>query len=81
MEITDAGIFEAAKVIGAGLTMIGLAGPGAGIGSVFNGMLQAQGRNPEARGELFTNMILGFVLCESIAIYSLVIAFYMLLVL
>ena len=54
---------------------------GVGIGTVVNGMLHAQGRNPEARGELFTNMILGIVFCESIAIYSMVIAFIILFVL
>jgi ATP synthase F0 subunit c len=65
---------EAAKLIGAGLAMVGTLGPGIGIGILVNGMLNAQGRNPEAGGELFTNMILGIVFCESIAIYALVIA-------
>ncbi len=65
---------ESAKLIGAGLAMIGALGPGIGIGLVVNGMLHAQGRNPEASGELFTNMILGIVFAESIAIYALVVA-------
>jgi ATP synthase F0 subunit c len=65
---------EAAKLIGAGLAMIGTLGPGIGIGIVVNGMLNAQGRNPEASGELFTNMILGIVFAESVAIYALVVA-------
>jgi ATP synthase F0 subunit c len=65
---------EAAKLIGAGLAMVGTLGPGIGIGILVNGMLNAQGRNPEASGELFTNMILGIVFAESIAIYALVVA-------
>ena len=66
---------EAAKLIGAGLAMgLGAIGPGIGIGLVVNGMLNAQGRNPEVAGELFSNMILGVVFAESIAIYALVIA-------
>jgi F-type H+-transporting ATPase subunit c len=65
---------EAAKLIGAGLAMIGTFGPGIGIGIAVNGMLNAQGRNPEASGELFTNMILGIVFAESVAIYALVVA-------
>ncbi len=65
---------EAAKLIGAGLAMIGVIGPGIGIGSVVNGALHALGRNPEAGGELRTNMILGIVFAESVAIYALVVA-------
>jgi F-type H+-transporting ATPase subunit c len=66
---------EAAKLIGAGLAIgFGAIGPGIGIGLLVNGMLNAQGRNPEVAGELFTNMILGIVFAESIAIYALVVA-------
>lgn len=66
---------EAAKMIGAGLAIgLGAFGPGLGIGILVYGMLSAQGRNPEAAGELFTNMILGIVFAESIAIYALVVA-------
>jgi len=66
---------EAAKLIGAGIAIgCGAIGPGIGIGLVVHGMLNAQGRNPEVAGELFTNMILGIVFAESIAIYALVVA-------
>ena len=64
---------EAAKLLGAGIAMAGMIGPGIGIGIVVNGALQALGRNPEAGGELRTNMILGIVFCESVAIYALVV--------
>jgi F-type H+-transporting ATPase subunit c len=38
------------------------------------GALQALGRNPEAGGDIRTNMILGIVFAESVAIYALVVA-------
>jgi F-type H+-transporting ATPase subunit c len=44
------------------------------------GALQAMGRNPEAAGEIRTNMILGIVFAEAIAIYALVIALLLLFV-
>ncbi|HQZ70294.1 MAG TPA: ATP synthase F0 subunit C [Anaerolineae bacterium] len=67
-------IVVAMKLLGAGLAMAGMIGPGIGIGLVVNGALQALGRNPEAGGELRTNMILGIVFAESVAIYALVVA-------
>jgi F-type H+-transporting ATPase subunit c len=53
---------------------LGAVGPGIGIGLVALGALQAIGRNPEAAGEIRTNMILGIVFAESVAIYALVMA-------
>ncbi len=68
--MTDAGL----KAIGAGLAMVGALGPGIGIGLLVNGALQAIGRNPDASGMIQTNMILGIVFAEAIAIYALVVA-------
>jgi F-type H+-transporting ATPase subunit c len=66
---------EAAKLLGAGLAIgLGAIGPGVGVGLVATGALNAMGRNPEVSGELRTNMILGIVFAEAIAIYALVIA-------
>ncbi len=61
--------------LGAGLA-IGLAGigPGIGIGLLVSGALQAIGRNPEAANDIRTNMVLGIVFAEAIAIYGLVVA-------
>jgi ATP synthase F0 subunit c len=64
----------AAKVIGAGLAVIGVIGAGVGIGSIFASFIQAVGRNPAARGDVFTMTMLGFALVEAIALYALVIA-------
>ena len=69
------------KAVGAGLAMIGALGAGVGIGQVVNGALQAMGRNPDASGLIQTNMILGIVFAETIAIYALVVALIVLFVL
>jgi F-type H+-transporting ATPase subunit c len=69
------------KAIGAGLAMVGALGPGVGIGILVNGALQAIGRNPDAAGQVQTNMILGIVFAEAVAIYCLVVALIILFVL
>lgn len=74
-------IVEAAKFIGAGLSMIGALGAGVGIGLSVQGALTGMARNPDATGNLMTYMILGIAFSEAIAIYCLVIAFLMLFVL
>ena len=62
-------------VLAAGLAIgLGAIGPGIGVGLLVMGALQAMGRNPEAAGEIRTNMILGIVFAEAIAIYALVVA-------
>jgi F-type H+-transporting ATPase subunit c len=69
------------KALGAGLAMIGAIGPGVGIGLLVQGALQAMGRNPEAAGQIQTNMILGIAFAEAVAIYALVVALIILFVL
>lgn len=73
-------IVAAAKLIGAGLAMIGAIGAGAGVGIVVNGAVQGMARNPDASGNLLTNMILGIAFAEAIAIYCLVVALLILFV-
>lgn len=70
----EGNIVEALAFLGAGLAAIGMIGPGLGIGLVASGALQAMGRNPEFAPTLQTNMILGIVFAESVAIYALVVA-------
>ena len=68
-------------VLAAGLAIgLGAIGPGIGVGLLVMGALQVMGRNPEAAGEIRTNMILGIVFAEAIAIYALVIALLLLFV-
>jgi ATP synthase F0 subunit c len=77
MEGLDVGL----KAVGAGLAMIGALGPGVGIGLLAQGALLAIGRNPDALGDIQTNMILAIVFTEAIAIYALVIALLIIFVL
>ena len=65
---------EAAKLIGAGLAVIALAGVGVGIGNIFAALVNAIGRNPSAKNEVFGIGILGFALTEAVALFALVIA-------
>ncbi len=63
------------KLLAGGLAMgLGAIGPGIGVGLVALGALQALGRNPEARGQIMTYMILAIAFAEAIAIYALVVA-------
>ena len=49
---------DAAKLIGAGLAVIALAGVGVGIGNIFASLVTAVGRNPAAKNEVFGIAIL-----------------------
>ena len=65
---------DAAKLLAAGLTGLGLLGAGIGLGILGNGAMNALGRNPEARGAIVPNMILSLAFTEAIGIYGLVTA-------
>ena len=74
-------IVEAAKALGAGLCMgIGAIGPAIGEGNAVGKALEGMARQPEAAGNLRTNMILGCAITESTGIYSLVVALLLLFV-
>jgi F-type H+-transporting ATPase subunit c len=66
--------------LGAGIS-IGLAGLGCGIGQGRAAAAAVDGiaRNPQAKGALFTPMILGLAFIESIAIYALIISLVLML--
>jgi len=53
---------------------LGAIGPGIGIGILFSKAVEAIGRNPEAENKIRVNMLLGFALTETLAIFALVIA-------
>ncbi len=71
---------EAAKLIGAGIAVVALAGVGVGIGNIFASLISSIARNPAARDEVFGIGILGFALTEAIALFALVIALLLLFV-
>lgn len=71
-------IDSAAKFIGAGAATIGVAGSGAGIGSVFGGLVVGYARNPSLKQQLFSYAILGFALSEAMGLFCLMMAFLLL---
>ena len=70
----------AAKLIGAGMATVGLAGAGVGIGTVFGCLVLAISRNPNKRDDLFKTAMLGFAFTEAIALFALMMAFLILFV-
>ena len=76
MELFNAYFLKAACAIGAGLCMgIGAIGPAIGEGNAVGKALEGMARQPEAAGDLRTNMILGCAITETTGIYSLLISF------
>ena len=65
---------DAARLIGASVAMLGTIGAGLGIGMIGMGAVQGIARNPDAAGDIQTNMILGIAFAEAVAIYCLVVA-------
>merc|ERR1711997_162642 len=71
-------IDSAAKFIGAGAATFGVAGSGAGIGSVFGSLIIGYARNPSLKQQLFSYPILGFALSEAMGLFCLMMAFLLL---
>ena len=68
-------IEAAAKFIGAGAATVGVAGSGAGIGTVFGSLIIGYARNPQLKQQLFSYAILGFALSEAMGLFCLMMAF------
>lgn len=68
---------HSAKIIGAGLAAIGVAGSGVGIGNVFASYISATGRNPASAKYTQTYMWLGFALSEAVALYAIGLALFL----
>jgi F-type H+-transporting ATPase subunit c len=66
---------EAARYLGAGLATIALIGAGVGIGIIFGNYLAGALRNPGAAQGQFTNLLVGFALCEFTGLLGVVMAF------
>lgn len=71
---------SAIKAIGSGAATIGVAGAGVGIGLVFGAFLFSFSRTPELERQLFSYTILGFALAEAIALFALMMGFFILFV-
>jgi F-type H+-transporting ATPase subunit c len=68
-------MLKGCQMIGAGCATVGLAGSGAGIGTVFGALVVGLSRNPRMKNELFRMTILGFALSEAMALFALMMAF------
>ena len=64
----------AAAELGAAIVLLGGAFTGVGQGILGAKAIEAMARQPESRGTVSTTMIIGFAMCETNAIYALVIA-------
>lgn len=68
-------IVAAARALAAGICMgLGAIGPAIGEGTAVSKALEGMARQPEATGNLRTNMILGCAIAETTGIYSLIIS-------
>ncbi|KAG8432473.1 hypothetical protein GDO86_016931, partial [Hymenochirus boettgeri] len=68
-------IDTAAKFIGAGAATVGVAGSGAGIGTVFGSLIIGYASLPCLEQQLFSYAILGFALSEAMGLFCLMVAF------
>ena len=72
--ITNEGLVLACSAIGAGLAVIAGIGPGVGQGIAAGYGASAVGRNPGAKGDVMSTMLLGQAVAETTGLYGLVIA-------
>ena len=72
--ITGKALVLACSAIGAGLAMIAGIGPGVGQGIAAGHGASAVGRNPGARSDITSTMLLGQAVAETTGLYSFVIA-------
>lgn len=74
MNISGQEFIQAMSAIGAGIAMIAGVGPGVGQGIAAGYGASAVGRNPGARSDITSTMLLGQAVAETTGLYSLVIA-------
>ncbi|OGG95351.1 MAG: F0F1 ATP synthase subunit C [Candidatus Lambdaproteobacteria bacterium RIFOXYD12_FULL_49_8] len=76
---TGSGLDKMGLALGAGLAIaVAAAGGGIGQGRVGAAALEGIARNPGSADKIFTPMIIGLALIESLVIYALLIAFMLL---
>jgi len=80
MEITSEALVLGCSAMGAGLAMIAGAGPGIGQGIAAGHAAAAVGRNPGAKSDITSTMLLGQAVAETTGLYGLLIAFLLLFV-
>jgi F-type H+-transporting ATPase subunit c len=73
-QINGEALILAASAIGAGLAVIAGIGPGIGQGYAAGKGTEAVGRQPEAKGDIMSTMLLGAAVAETTGIYGLIVA-------
>ena len=66
--------------LGAGIAMIAGIGPGIGEGQAVASACEAIGRQPEAKSDITSTMLMGCAVAETTGLYALVIAILLLFV-
>ena len=74
MNISNEGLILACSAVGAGLAMIAGIGPGVGQGIAAGHGAAAVGRNPGAKSDITSTMILGQAIAETTGLYGLAVA-------
>ena len=74
MNITGQDLIHACSAIGAGIAMIAGIGPGVGQGIPAGFCASAVGRNPGAKSDITSTMLLGQAVAETTGLYGLVVA-------
>ena len=74
MNITGQDLIHACSAIGAGIAMIAGIGPGVGQGIAVGFGASAVGRNPGAKSDITSTMLLGQAVAETTGLYGLVVA-------
>lgn len=81
MNITGQDLILACSAIGAGLAVIAGIGPGIGQGiAAGHGAAAAVGRNPGAKSDVTSTMLLGQAVAETTGLYGLLVAMLLLFV-
>lgn len=66
--------------IGAGLAAIGVIGGGIGVGQIGGKAVEAIARQPEAKSDIMSTMILGIAFAEVTSLYALIVSILLLFV-
>ena len=80
MNIDNDGLVLMGSAIGAGLAVIAGIGPGVGQGIAAGHAAAAVGRNPGAKSDITSTMLLGQAVAETTGLYGLLIAIILLFV-
>ena len=73
-QVTGVDLIKACSAIGAGLAVIAGIGPGVGQGIAAGLAANAVGRNPGAKADITSTMLLGQAVAETTGLYGLLVA-------